>query len=165
MLELCFFVSNNLFYFYVLNQINLIIVTIAIVGSRNFNNYKLLETIMSQYLLDVTQIVTGGAKGADQLGEKWCLDYLNQVPILIYPDWKNIFQPRAVIKSDKNGRKYDAMAGIRRNEKIVDQSDLVIAFWDGKSKGTQHVINYSRKQKKEVKVVLFEHNTQLELGF
>lgn len=164
-IELNFLFQLFCFIFGNLNQINSIIVKIAIVGSRNFNDYPLFKRIMNNYLADLKQIVSGGAKGADQLGEKWCLEFLNQAPIIIYPDWKNISHPRAVIKYDRKGKKYDAMAGIRRNEAIVHQSDMVIAFWDGKSKGTRHVIKYARKQKKRVEVILFRQDVQLELLF
>ena len=44
---------------------------IAIIGSRNFTNYKLLQEILEQYKPKITLVVSGAAKGADSLGEKW----------------------------------------------------------------------------------------------
>jgi len=109
---------------------------IAIIGSRTFNDYPLLTQTLAPYQSKVTLIVSGGAKGADSLGEYWAKQ--NNIKTLIFmPDW------------EKHGKK----AGFIRNEDIIKNSDGVIAFWDGISKGTAHSISLCEKYNKPVKVV------------
>ena len=83
---------------------------VAIIGSRGFNDYELVKSILEKYN-DVTTIVSGGAKGADSLGERWAKE--KGIPTKIfYPDW------------NKHGKS----AGYIRNKDIISNSDLVIAF-------------------------------------
>jgi phosphoribosylpyrophosphate synthetase len=116
---------------------------IAIVGSRNINNYsiakiKIEEVIYSQYgdidKKDIV-IISGGAIGADNIAEQYANDY--NIPIRIFkPDWSI-------------GRH----AGFVRNKTIVDNCDIVIALWDKKSSGTKHTINEAKKEGKSVFIV------------
>lgn len=138
---------------------------VAIVGSRNFEDYELLKTTMKAYLAEASIIITGGAKGADRLGAKWSREFLKQKPLVIKPDWKDISQRDAAIKYNRKGERYDAKAGIRRNERIVDMADAVVAFWDGQSSGTRHVIHYAKQQRKVLQVIRFRESFQLELPF
>ena len=111
---------------------------IGVIGSRGFNDYKLVCDTLNPYKEKLYQIVSGGARGADSLGEKWANE--NHVKTLIHlPDW------------DLHGK----AAGFIRNELIVDDSDLIIAFWDGLSRGTEHSINLAKKKGKEVKIICF----------
>ena len=99
---------------------------IGIIGSRTFNDYELLKEVMSDYLnrdneLNCDLVVSGGARGADYLGERWAKE--NNIPTLIFkPDWD----------------KYGKSAGFIRNEDIVKNSDFVVVFWDGVSKGSKN---------------------------
>jgi len=115
-------------------------IVLGISGGRDFYNYKLLckeiDELRKKY--KIKKIISGGAVGADKLGEKYAREN-NIEMIIIKPDWK------------KNGRK----AGILRNKDIVDGADLVIAFWDGVSKGTSNTIERSRKDKKLIKIVYY----------
>ena len=109
---------------------------VAIIGSRSFIDYELLKENLSGF--KISKMVSGGAKGADSLGERYALE--NGIPILIFkPDWK----------------KYGRGAGIVRNRQIVEAADFVIAFWDGTSKGTQSAIEISKKAGKGVRVISF----------
>lgn len=109
---------------------------VAAIGSREFSDYDQLKGILKP--LTITMIISGGAKGADCLVQKYAKQ--NGVPIEIYlPDYKG----------HKQG------APIRRNEKIVKAADLVIAFWNGKSKGTAHVISYAQKLTKRIRIIWF----------
>ena len=111
---------------------------LAIIGSRNFTNYKLLQEILEQYKPKITLVVSGAAKGADSLGEKWALE--NNIQTLIFPaDWNQ----------------YGKRAGFIRNEDIIKNCDCCIAFWDGKSKGTKHSLSLCEKLNKPYKIVLF----------
>lgn len=108
-------------------------IALAVVGSRGFNNYPLLKRTIDKLreTTKVVRIVSGGARGADTLGERYAREH--QIETLIYkPDW------------DRHGRR----AGVLRNEDIVEAADLVLAFWDGKSPGTRNTIGRARLSKK-----------------
>lgn len=110
---------------------------LAVIGSRDFDNYKQLKIVLNELLksFSINCIVSGGANGADSLAEKYARS--NNIPIEIYkPDWE----------------KYGRGAGFIRNTTIWDNSDLGIAFWDGKSKGTQHSFKIAKKQQKDLYV-------------
>ncbi|MDR2572932.1 MAG: SLOG family protein [Desulfovibrio sp.] len=107
---------------------------IAVIGSRTFNDYQTLESVVLVVLKeksanppDVT-IMSGGAKGADSLArdfaQKHGAKYLE-----FLPDW------------EKHGKS----AGIIRNADIVKNSDFVVAFWDGQSRGTRHSLEFARQ--------------------
>ena len=107
---------------------------LAIVGSRTFTNYDLLEkTILENFNIgDIEQIISGGAIGADTLAEQFAKKY--NIPIIIFkPDWS-----------------FGKMAGLLRNNDIIGASDTVIAFWDGVSKGTKNSIDIGYRLKKRV---------------
>ena len=109
---------------------------VGIVGSREFKNYELFSDVMKQYLSDISWVVSGGVPGADSLAEKWAKE--NKKMLTIYPaDWFNL------------GKR----AGYVRNTDIVKNSDMIIAFWDGKSKGTKHTIGLAQKMGKECKII------------
>jgi predicted Rossmann fold nucleotide-binding protein DprA/Smf involved in DNA uptake len=138
---------------------------IAIVGSRDFDDYSLLKSILKAYLEQAIVIISGGAKGADQLAEQWSKEFLNESPMIIRPDWKDISRQDAIVKQDEKGNSYDARAGLRRNELIAQRADLVIAFWDGQSKGTKQIISYARQIGKEVQIVKYKEAAQLKFPF
>jgi len=113
---------------------------VGIIGSRDFNNYEEMCSFVNEYikLEFIDNVVSGGAKGADKLGEKFALD--NDLPLLLFKvDWG----------------KYGRSAGIMRNKDIVDKSDIIFAFWDGISKGTKSTINFAKKVNKQVYICKF----------
>lgn len=90
------------------------------------NNYELLCRVLDG--LQITEIISGGAKGADSLAERYAKERGHK--ITVYPaDWET----------------YGRSAGAIRNELIVLNCDQVIAFWDGKSPGTKITIRLARK--------------------
>lgn len=102
-----------------------------IAGARDFDNYDYLRRQCRAFLSRHGKerrvvIVSGHADGADLLGEKFAIE--NGLPLEIYPaDW------------EKNWRS----VGFRRNELMGDIADALIAFWDGNSHGTKHMIEYA----------------------
>jgi hypothetical protein len=102
---------------------------IIIAGSRTFTDYKKLSEVCDQFLQDQTDIeIVSGAyyKGADKLGEQYAKERgykITQFPA----DWK----------------KFGRAAGPKRNEQMANYADALIAFWDGKSKGTKHMVEFA----------------------
>lgn len=138
---------------------------IAIVGSRDFQDYHLLLQALHPYQDAITAVITGGARGADALAMRWSETVLGREATVIYPDWYDVTVPEAVVKYNRNGTPYNALAGLVRNKQIVAQADRIFAFWDGESRGTQHVIRYARKLRKPLEVVQYIAPTQLEWHF
>ena len=113
---------------------------LAIVGSRTFNDYELLKNEVNKLITEynITEIVSGEANGADKLAERYARE--NELKLTVYyAQW----------------HRYGKKAGYMRNDKIWQYADLGIAFWDGKSKGTQHSFKLAEKYKKELKVIKF----------
>ena len=109
-----------------------------IAGSRTFMDYKLLLSKVDHYRKDheITEIVSGGADGADHMGELYA--HSNGITLKVFPaDWKT------------HGR----AAGPIRNKQMADYADCLIAVWDGQSKGTKNMIETMHKQKKPVYIV------------
>lgn len=106
---------------------------VAIIGSRNLT-VKDLEDYLP---LDVTEIVSGGADGIDECAR-------------LYAQEKNLKLTEFLPEYEK----YRRAAPLKRNLKIIGYADLVLAFWDGKSRGTKHVIDNCIKQNKRVMVYI-----------
>lgn len=106
---------------------------LGIVGSRNFTDYeKFLVDITNEFLLiDITEVISGGARGTDSLAKKFAED--NNKKYIEYPAKWDIYGKRA---------------GFIRNQHIINASDIIIAFWDGISPGTKMTINLTQKAEK-----------------
>jgi predicted Rossmann fold nucleotide-binding protein DprA/Smf involved in DNA uptake len=118
-------------------------VSVAVVGSRGFCNYRLLCEKLDELRESVTvkRLVSGGAIGADRLAERYAAE--NDLPILVLkPNWR----PKG---------EYVRSAGIQRNRDIVAQADVVVAFWDNHSPGTRSTIQIARDTHKDVRVVSY----------
>ena len=104
---------------------------IILAGSRDILDYNLVcETIKNSGFI-ITELVSGHARGVDQLGEKWAKE--NNIPIKIFmPDWS-----------------FGASAGYRRNLEMGEYAEGLIAITNG-SKGTAHMINIANKKNLKV---------------
>ena len=105
---------------------------IIVAGGRDFNNYKILNKVLSYKINpQYDTIISGKARGADSLGAEWA--YKNGIPIKYFPAHWEI---------------YGKGAGFIRNTEMGEYADMLIAFWDGKSKGTAHMIKTMKMNKK-----------------
>ncbi len=99
---------------------------VIIAGGRDLHDHNLVTAAMNKFALDghvVTEVVSGGAKGIDLLGERWAVGH--GLPVRVFPaDWG----------------KYGRAAGPRRNETMAFYADFLVAVWDGESTGTKHMI-------------------------
>ena len=85
-----------------------------------------------------SRYVSGEARGADSLGKR--LAYENEWEVLSFPaDWD----------------KYGKTAGYKRNDEMARNADALIAFWDGKSRGTKHMIDLAKKYDLQARIVMY----------
>jgi hypothetical protein len=122
---------------------------IIIAGGRDFKNPKLLEKTVISYILEnigkgkrnEITIVGGKAKGADSLGEEFAKKYGLE------------FKPFPA-----NWDKYGKAAGHIRNKEMMEfakqEEGHLIAFWDGKSRGTKNMVEISENILK-IKIVKY----------
>lgn len=107
-----------------------------IAGSRDVQDFRVVEQAFNAASLQlpaVTEIVSGTARGVDRLGEQ--LTGVKNIPVQRFPaDWD----------------KYGKGAGHIRNKQMADYADVLIAIWDGKSKGTDNMIKTMLKLNKPV---------------
>ena len=114
---------------------------VIIAGSRGFSNYKLLYEKCNEILREKSKthnivIVSGHAKGADLLGERFSQD--KDYDLEVFP---------------ANWKKFGKSAGFRRNEQMAEVADGLIAFWDGKSHGTKHMIDIAKDKGMDIRVI------------
>ena len=121
---------------------------VIIAGSRGVVDYKVVANAIERSTFKITEVVSGGAKGVDSLGESWARTHVVPCKRFI-PNWGDVDSPDAVVKQGKYGL-YNAKAGYDRNEEMAEYADALIAIWDGESNGTRHMINCMRKLKKQV---------------
>lgn len=110
-----------------------------IAGSRNFDDYNLLEQTVRNWFREHNlhrtdvEIVSGTAKGADRLGEQFANKFglkLTKFPA----DWNQ----------------YGKSAGYRRNLEMAKYADMVFIFWDGQSRGTKMMIDLAKQYNLEI---------------
>lgn len=115
---------------------------VIIAGGREFNDYERLKQYMDFVLMNIDkdklEIVSGGARGADSLGEFYANEKGYPIKRFI-PDWE-----------------IGKQAGYLRNWDMAKYADALVAFHDGVSKGTQHMINLAKKEGLLVKIVEYK---------
>ena len=129
--------------------------TFAVVGSRDITDYDLITRTLSKY--NIGHIVSGGASGVDSLA----IDYAKEkgIPYTEHlADWDDLEAQPCVVKYNKRGKPYNALAGHNRNQKIVDDADFLIAFTHGSS-GTRDSIGRARKKGIPIETVWLTKST------
>ncbi len=108
-----------------------------VAGTRSFNDYSLMTSVISQLDWEITEVVSGHASGADRLGEKWAKEH--SVPCKVFPaDWK-----------------LGKSAGYLRNREMGEYAQALVLFWDGYSKGSKHMLNIAKDLDLKIKVVIY----------
>lgn len=115
---------------------------VIIAGGREFADYQLLKEFADYILSNIEadiEIVSGGASGADRLGELYAEERGYQ--IRRFPaDWK----------------RYGYGAGPRRNREMAEYADALIAYWDGHSRGTRNMIELAKEYGLKIRVKIYE---------
>ena len=108
---------------------------VAIIGSR-----KLFVKDFQEYIpKETTEIVSGGAKGIDTCAA-------------MYAKEKGLKLTEFLPNYDLFGRG----APLKRNDQIIDYADVVIAFWDGESRGTSYVIKQCEQKGKKCEIYIIK---------
>ncbi len=113
---------------------------VVIAGCRDYNNYQEAKEYIDYCLSNIRKeneiiIVSGGACGADIIGEQYAKE--NGFMVEKYPaDWQ----------------KYGRSAGPKRNKQMAEICDYVICFWDKKSRGTKLMIDYAKMYNKPINI-------------
>lgn len=124
---------------------------VIIAGGRDFNDYALLKAKCDNILAEKTAthriiIVSGAARGADSLGEQYAREH-NYILDSHPADWNT----------------HGKSAGYIRNAQMENSSDALIAFWDGHSRGTKHMIDTAINKGLEVRTIIYSDMNKEEL--
>lgn len=118
---------------------------LIIAGTRDIVDYEKVKQGIALFQerhpnFIITEIVSGGARGVDKLGEDWANE--NKIPIKRFDaDWKNIDTLNARIRLNQFGTKYNMNAGKDRNILMANYADGLLSIWDGSSPGSKHMIS------------------------
>ena len=122
---------------------------LIVAGSRHFTDYDFLRSTLDEItagIHDEIEIVSGNARGADRLGERYASEH--NITVALFPaDWSVFGKP----------------AGIIRNQIMLNyaikENPLVVVFWDGKSRGSLDMIRRARNAGIETKVFRTDGDT------
>jgi YspA, cpYpsA-related SLOG family len=109
---------------------------LIIAGSRTCTDYQLVWQVLGAERHRITELLHGGARGADQLGFRWAVRHHVRSRCFAAA-WARFGRP----------------AGIRRTQQLAQAGDVLVAFWDGQSPGTRHIIGCMQQLGKPVVVV------------
>lgn len=121
---------------------------LIIAGSRTFNNAAILAEEADTYIYEKVEaglafsrpneitVISGTARGADQLGERWAT--IRGYDVERYPAQWDV---------------YGKSAGYKRNEYMASIATDLLAFWDGKSRGAKHMIDIAKRAGLAVKII------------
>lgn len=105
---------------------------VIVAGPRALRLYHPVENAIEASEYEITEVVSGGAVGADYCGEVWAEQ--NKIPLTIMrPEYRK-YNPK--------------IAPLKRNEKMGKYADAAVIVWDGKSRGTAHMISVMENLKK-----------------
>ena len=109
---------------------------VGVIGGRDFKDYDLMVKTLDSFKSKITLIVSGHAQGADILGERYAKE--NEIETKIFvPDWE----------------KFGKSAGFIRNSDIINEAELIFAFWNNSSRGTKDSIDKANKLGKPVIII------------
>lgn len=124
-------------------------IKLCVNGSRGFNDPAYLDRNIRSIIHTGQErnfkLIVGGARGADTLAKEWAIknnvDYIE-----IKAEWNRLGKA----------------AGFVRNKIMIDQSDMLLSFWDGSSKGTKHTIDYAKDKGIPVQVCYYNKKPLLD---
>jgi len=119
-----------------------IVLKVIVAGSRSFTDYLWMELLLDMYFQryspDQIEIVSGGAWGADRLGEIYAKTHGMALKVM-----------------PAHWEKYGKSAGYRRNEQMAQYATHCVVFWDGESRGTGHMIDLAKQYNLALRIVRY----------
>jgi YspA, cpYpsA-related SLOG family len=109
---------------------------LIVAGSRTFRDYALLASVLGPQRHRITELLHGGARGADHLAFRWAVRHHVRSRCFA-ADWE----------------RFGRSAGLRRNHQMAQEGDVLVCFWDGVSKGSAHIISCMQQLGKPVVVI------------
>jgi len=112
-------------------------IRVIVAGGRDFADYTFLKSKLDKLFSEKTVIVVSGmAKGADSLGERYAHE--NKLVVSYFPAlW----------------HKFGTQAGFIRNTEMAKNADACVCFWDGKSVGTKHMIDTAEQMNLNLRII------------
>lgn len=108
---------------------------VIVAGGRDFKDYYLLKETLDNFQQEygnITEVVSGGARGSDKLGEQYANE--NKIPIKRFvPDWEGLGKKAGFVRNNQMG------------DYAKEHNGMLVAFWDKQSKGTKGMIDYAKK--------------------
>ena len=107
---------------------------VIVAGGRDFKDYYLLKETLDNFQQEygnITEVVSGGARGSDKLGEQYANE--NKIPIKRFvPDWEGL------------GKKAGHVRNRNMGDYAKEHNGMLVAFWDKHSRGTKGMIDYAK---------------------
>ena len=119
---------------------------LIIAGSRSYDNQLTIEDVdffIKKFKLKPTVVLDGGCRGPDDIGAAWAIE--KGIEVLDYPAFWDKIEGCKTVRKNKYGKLYNYMAGFERNQRMVDNADALLYFWDGQSSGTQDMVERAVK--------------------
>ncbi|QFT69664.1 hypothetical protein FIU93_22965 [Labrenzia sp. THAF35] len=109
-------------------------VRVVVFGGRDFRDQDMMDAALDDFERDIgfAVLIEGEAQGADLRAKAWAKK--RGIPVEPYPaDWDDLSHPDARVRTRRNGTEYDAAAGGRRNQQMIDEGrpDCGIVFPGG----------------------------------
>jgi YspA, cpYpsA-related SLOG family len=118
---------------------------VIIAGSRTFTDYQCLCQVLAPERHRLTQVLTGGARGAELLGYRWA--------------WKHAVKHQ-LFRAD--WERFGKAAGVRRNHQLAQAGDVLVVFGHTTSPGTAHLIQCIQQLGKPVVVISGDEHAAAE---
>lgn len=116
---------------------------VIVAGSRDVTDYNLvketIESTLKVYGIEITELVHGGARGVDELAKRWA-DKRGILAVEFPAHWNDLNVKDTLIKTNRFGKKYNALAGFNRNKRMAEYANVLIALRKNNSPGTTHMI-------------------------
>ncbi len=111
---------------------------VAVIGSRGLE----IENLEEYLPKETTEIISGGAKGIDACARNYAKSHGIKLTEIL-PEYE----------------KFGRAAPLKRNDLIIERADVILAFWDGKSRGTRYVIETCQKPANAVRAYHYIYKT------
>lgn len=119
-------------------------INVIVAGGRDFSDYQLMKSKLDIILKNLDKsrirIVSGGAKGADSLGERYAIEKKYEL-LVIKAKWE----------------KHGNAAGPIRNREMAEIGNYCVVFWDGQSRGSKNMIEEAKKRNIPTKVIEYKN--------